>query len=566
MLSENKFSLLEQLVQDAPKEEIIWLNGYLAGLMGRNKFHTKAEENTPTFDITRRPLILYGTETGNAKKVATQLLASFKKEKIQARIADVFQYDFEKLSKETDVLFVVSTQGDGEFPQNAQKFYEQLKNSSQNFSNLKYSVLGLGDSAYPLFCHAGVLLDKIFEEKQATRLLPLIKADVDYEETVVAWEKGLKESFRIASKTNSSFVKTAISSVYQKKNHVGKISHRVLLNDRGSNKETYHIELTPQEEVFYEPGDALGVVACNTQEDLEWLAAYFGTNLDFQISIKGQSISVGEWFARQNIRGLGRNTLEKLEKLLNIQIEAEKTDLIDILKQNTVLKKIDLEDLTEVLSPIAPRLYSISSSKAAHDGEIHLTVALDKFEVEKELRTGLASQFLTAYPLHTEIEFYIHKNPKFRLPAEDKDIIMIGPGTGIAPFRSFLAERNHQGAEGKNWLFFGGQHFVSDFYYQIEVQEWFGSGLLTKLDTAFSRDQAYKVYVQDRIRQKAQEFNKWLENGAYLYICGQKSPMSQDVEQAIVEVIAQERNISLEAAKQVLEELENAGRYQKDVY
>lgn len=182
------------------------------------------------------------------------------------------------------------------------------------------------------------------------------------------------------------------------------------------------------------------------------------------------------------------------------------------------------------------------------------------------IKTGLCSQFLADFPKDEEIEFYIHKNNNFKLPSDDTDIILIGPGTGIAPFRSFLAHRDAEGAEGKNWLFFGEQHFSLDFYYQTEIQEWLVTGTLTKLDTAFSRDQEKKIYVQDRIREKAKEFNRWLENGASLYICGQKKPMSTDVEQAIVAVIAKQRNISSEDAKAVLEQLESEGKYQKDVY
>ena len=225
-----------------------------------------------------------------------------------------------------------------------------------------------------------------------------------------------------------------------------------------------------------------------------------------------------------------------------------------------------LDEIVALLLPISPRLYSISSSSEAHDGQVHLTVSLNKFKVNDEIKSGLASEFLADFPLEEQLEFYIHKNQNFRLPNQETNIIMIGPGTGIAPFRSFLAERDVTGAEGKNWLFFGEQHFVLDFYYQTEIQEWLTTGVLTKLDTAFSRDQERKIYVQDRIREKATEFNSWLEKGASIYICGQKNPMSQDVEKAIVEVIAKERSISESEAQQILEELENQGKYQKDVY
>jgi sulfite reductase (NADPH) flavoprotein alpha-component len=250
---------------------------------------------------------------------------------------------------------------------------------------------------------------------------------------------------------------------------------------------------------------------------------------------------------------------------LDITIDEDKTDLLDVITKYQP-KKVKLEEIVALLHPIAPRLYSISSSSEAHDGQVHLTVNLNTFKVGDEEKLGLASQYLADFPLDTELEFYIHKNQNFRLPSEDTDLIMIGPGTGIAPFRSFLAHRDATGADGKNWLFFGEQHFVLDFYYQTEIQEWITTGVLTKLDTAFSRDQERKIYVQDRIREKAKEFNAWIENGASIYICGQKNPMSQDVEQTILEVIAAERNITIEEANKVLEELENKGKYQKDVY
>ncbi|NJM80661.1 MAG: sulfite reductase, partial [Flavobacterium sp.] len=255
-------------------------------------------------------------------------------------------------------------------------------------------------------------------------------------------------------------------------------------------------------------------------------------------------MKIGYW--NENIKGLSKRSLEQLGKLLKTEIAFEKADLIDVFQLYSKPEKFQIEDLLEILLPIAPRLYSIASSVEAHDGEVHLTVNLNTFKVNNVIKTGLASQFLADFPVNEQIDFYIHKNQNFRLPSEETDVIMIGPGTGIAPFRSFIAHRDATGAEGKNWLFFGEQHFVTDFYYQTEIQEWLTTGVLTKLDTAFSRDQEKKIYVQDRIREKAKEFNTWLENGANLYLCGQKFPMSNDVENAIIEVISQERKISTE--------------------
>ncbi|MDN3676379.1 flavodoxin domain-containing protein [Flavobacterium paronense] len=551
MLSETKLALLHQIIQDATTEEIIWTKGYLAGCLDKNANDLSNSNQSLLSNVSVKPLIIYGTETGNSKKIAIQLLSNFKKNKIQAKALDVFQFDVAKLEKETLILFIISTQGEGEFPQNAVAFYDYLKSTKINLNNLSFAVLGLGDTSYPLFCNAGVLLDEVLIEKGAKRLLPLAKADLDYADTVIAWENDLKSVFQNQDPIKTE-IKTVVPKSNHKKNYSGQISHKIVLNDRESNKETYHIEITSNDEIVYEPGDALGIFPKNNEAELKAIAVYFDED----------NYSV---LTDKNIKGLSKKSLEALSKVLDIVVEENKADLLDVINKYQP-KKVKLEEIVALLHPIAPRLYSISSSSEAHDGQVHLTVNLNKFKVGAVIKSGLASHYLADFPLHTELEFYIHKNNNFRLPSDETDIIMIGPGTGIAPFRSFISQRDVTGAEGKNWLFFGEQHFVSDFYYQTEIQEWIGTGILTKLDTAFSRDQKEKIYVQDRIRQKATEFNNWLENGASLYLCGQKAPMSIDVEAAIVEVIAAERNISKDAAKQVLEDLEAAGKYQKDVY
>lgn len=564
MLSDTKLNLLQQLVQNASNEEIIWTKGYLAGYLDGNKIRIQIPSNPISENIAVKPLIIYGTETGNSKKIASQLLTTFKKNKIQAKAVDVFQFDKVKLEKETLILFVMSTQGEGEFPQNAVQFYEYLKTTNLDLKHVSYAVFGLGDTSYPLFCHAGVLLDEVLFEKGAKRLLPLVKADVDFAPEVLNWEQALQAVFKNQEK--SVVVETIKTSLEHKKNYTGKISNKIILNDKGSNKETYHIEIVSEDEIVYEPGDALGIVPKNKLSDIQFVIDYFEIDGKKEIVLKKQKNTIENWLLELNIKGLSKRSLEQLGKLLKVEITFEKADLIDVFQLYSKPEAFQIDNLLEILLPIAPRLYSIASSVEAHDGEVHLTVNLNKFKVNEKIKTGLASQFLADYPENETIEFYIHKNQNFRLPNEETDVIMIGPGTGIAPFRSFIAHRDATGAEGRNWLFFGEQYFTLDFYYQTEIQEWIATGVLAKLDTAFSRDQEKKIYVQDRIREKANEFNKWLENGASLYICGQKNPMSNDVENTIIEVLSQERNISKEKAKQVLEDLEIAGKYQKDVY
>lgn len=566
MLSDTKQNLLQQLVSNATYEELIYSKGFLAGYIAKSSEGNLKIENTSVPLVNVKPLIVYGTETGNAKKVASKLQASFKKEKINAKSVDIFQFDVKKLEKETLVLFVISTQGEGEFPLNAKDFYEKLKSSNVNLGQLSYAVFGLGDSSYPLFCSAGTLLDEVLEGKGAKRLLPLVKADVDFNPLAETWQKDLQNLFSgIQSETKVAY---SVQNIPHKKNYKGIIKHKIVLNDTGSNKETYHLEIISDDEISYQPGDALGIIPKNSREDIEFIINYFGVNSSDELTIKNEAKTVFDWLEIRNFKGLSKRSLDSISEVLPFENIWEKADLIDVLKSIEIpkLESNSFQKILEILLPVAPRLYSISSSSEAHDGEVHLTVNLNKFNANDQGKTGFASQYFADFPLNQEFEFYIHKNDNFRLPEDDKDIILIGPGTGIAPFRSFLAERDANGAEGKNWLFFGEQHFTLDFYYQTEIQELLSTGVLTKLSTAFSRDQQRKIYVQDRIKENAKEFNSWIENGAYIYLCGQKEPMSKDVENTIVEVISNQRNISIEQAKTMVEELENQGRFLKDVY
>ena len=551
MLAENKLTVLKDLVKQYSRDEIIWTSGYLAGILAQT-------EIVPTLEIPKtievKPTIVYGTETGNSKKLASQLQALLKKNKIQSKVVDAFQYPIEKLEKETFLIVIMSTQGEGDPPQNAIKFFDNLSNSSVNLSKTQFAVLGLGDSSYPLFCRAGEAIDEQLKRLGAQPVVAFQKADVDYVQTAELWFNELLAAIQHSGKTVIPQKKNIESTATAKKTYTGIISHKVVLNDMESNKTTYHIEIATEEELSYEPGDAIGFYPKNNKDEIAEIILFFDEN------------SEKERLFDKNIRGLSMKSLDAFSKLFGIEITEEKADLLDVLKKYTKPEVVSFDEVLALLHPIAPRLYSISSALEAHEGEVHVTVNLNVFQVDGIMKTGLCSQFLADLEKDTEIEFYIHKNQNFKLPEEDKDIILIGPGTGIAPFRSFLAHRDATGAEGKNWLFFGEQHFVSDFYYQTEIQEWLSTSVLTKLDTAFSRDQKAKIYVQDRIRQKASEFNEWLENGASIYICGQKNPMSNDVEQTIIEVISTERNISIEEAKQVLDDLETTGKYQKDVY
>lgn len=552
MLASEKLLHVKNLVKDFSRDEIIWTNGYLAGLLASNQEVVASEVSNIK---PAKPTIIYGTETGNAKKLASQLQSLFKKNKIQSKSVDAFQYPIEKIDKEEFIILIVSTQGDGDLPQNAQKFYDNLSNLDLNLTSTKFAVFGLGDTSYPFFCKSGEEIDALFGKLGANRALPLVKADLDYQDIAENW---FNEVLKLVQNSGTSAASTQNQQVskttHTKKNYQGVVKHKVILNDRGSNKETYHIEIAV-DEVDYEPGDALGVYPKNNQKEILAIANLFGED------------SRANELENKNIRALSKKSINQFADLLKVEISEDKLDLVDLLNKYLSDKSdVKFDEVLALLHPIAPRLYSISSSKEAHEDEIHLTVNLNTFEIENQQKTGLCSQFLADFEVDQPIEFYIHKNRNFKLPDDSKDVIMIGPGTGIAPFRSFLTHRDATGAEGKNWLFFGEQYFVSDFYYQTDIQEWLSTGVLQKLDTAFSRDQKEKIYVQHRLKQQAKEIYQWLNNGAYLYVCGQKDGMSTDVEETLLEIIAKENNFDLISAKSYLENLEEEGRYQKDVY
>lgn len=555
MLAENKLIVLKDLVRQYSREEIIWTKGYLAGILAQNDTVPDALVSPEKASvITIKPTIVYGTETGNSKKLASQLQALLKKNKIQSKVVDAFQYPLEKIDKEEFLIVIMSTQGEGDPPQNAIKFFDNLSNSSANLSKTKFTVLGLGDSSYPLFCRAGEAIDEQLTRLGGNQIVPFQKADVDYTQTAEDWFKEILASLQNEATAAPSQKKVSENTTSHKKTYTGVVNHKVVLNDSGSNKETYHIEITADDTLAYEPGDAIGFYPKNDEKEIAEIVSFFGKEAN------------GQLLSDKNIRGLSKKSLDAFSKLWNVEITEDKADLLDILQRYKKPENVLFDSVIALLHPIAPRLYSISSALEAHEEQVHITVNLSTFTIDGNQKTGLCSQFLADFPKDGEIEFYIHKNQNFRLPEADKDIIMIGPGTGIAPFRSFLAHRDATGAEGKNWLVFGEQHFVSDFYYQTEIQEWLSTDVLTKLDTAFSRDQKEKIYVQDRLKQKGKEVYEWIENGAYIYVCGQKNPMSSDVENTLLDIIAAEKNIDTNQAKAYLETLETEGRYQKDVY
>jgi sulfite reductase (NADPH) flavoprotein alpha-component len=573
MLPESKLKSLLDLVQSSTKEELIWINGYLSGLVGNGNVEAPvtvvASAAAPTA-TTKKISLVFGTETGNAKRVATQLATVAKKKGVNAKLTGLDQYRFTDLSKEEYLFVVISTQGEGEPPIPAKKFYEYIHANQLLLPNLKYSVLALGDTSYPLYCKTGEDVDLQLNNFGARRVVPLQKCDVDYEEDALQWFEQVLTTLEQETRPVATPA-TAIPATKkkaEKKFYNGIIQANINLNDRGSNKQTYHLEITTDEEIEYEPGDTIGIIPRNRPEIVNRIISLTGIDPDLEIETAKVKAPVHELLASHlNICYLLTSTIKKYAAIIAQEIPDTRMDLVDLLRIYPVKDVTQFKEVLQVLIPIAPRLYSVASSPEGHGrNEVHITVARDRFLAQDEQRYGLCSEFLGDQPIGSSLTFYVHKDKHFKLPSAEKDIIMIGPGTGVAPFRSFLAQRDATGANGRNWFFFGEQHFLTDFLYQTEMQNYVQTGVLTKLDLAFSRDQAEKIYVQHRMQRHAAELFRWIESGASVYISGTKDPMSKDVEVALLKIIEEQGGQTAEAAGKYLEQLKKEGRYSKDVY
>ena len=570
MLAKEKFQQLQTFFQNSTREELIWINGYLSGLVSEPAQAAAAVSETTT---RKKITLAYGTETGNAKALATQLSTLARRQGVLMKLVGLDQYRVTDLAKEEIFIVVISTQGEGEPPLNARKFYEHLHSAAFQLPNMQYAVLGLGDTSYPQFCKTAEDVEARLRAAGAKLLLSTLKCDVDYEADATAWFLQLLDIISRtqnaqATATPAASVKTAPAKPTGKKYYTGRILANINLNDQGSRKNTFHIELGTEEPIAYEPGDTIGIVPNNRREVVARIVALTGVDATKLVETSKKSGTIEELLTSQlGICYLLTSTIRKYATLTGHDIPDTRMDLVDLLRIYPVKDAAQFEEVIQLLLPIAPRLYSIASSPEAHgDQEVHITVAKDQFLAEDEQRFGLCSEFLGDQPVGTPISFYVHKDKHFKLPAPEKDVIMIGPGTGVAPFRAFLAHRDATAAAGRNWFFFGDQHFVTDFLYQTEIQQFLATGVLTKLDLAFSRDQPEKIYVQHRMREKADELYDWIESGASVYISGTKDPMSRDVEQCLLEIFQQQGRLDEAAAQQKLEQLKKEGRYAKDVY
>ncbi|HRE50257.1 MAG TPA: flavodoxin domain-containing protein [Flavitalea sp.] len=564
MLTPAKLKLVQDIISSSSKEELIWLNGYLSGLV--SSVGEQTETAAPAKVLVDKITIAYGSETGNSKKLATDFASKAKKSGINAKLVSLEQYRLTDLPKEKYFFTVISTQGEGEPPGSAKKFYDHIHQNDIKLSQLKFGVLALGDTSYPLFCKAGEDVDTRLSKLGGERIVPLQKCDTDYEGDSQSWFTALMQQLQRPAGAPQPEAQVVVKKSTGKKLYIGSVLSNTNLNDIGSGKQTHHIEIAA-EDLDYQPGDSIGIIPHNPLSVVEAILSITGANPDKVLSFRNEEHTLLNLLKNKlNIVFLPERVVNEYARIVQQQIPQTKIGLLDLLKIYPVRDAEQFEEAIAILEPITPRLYSIASSLEAHSGEVHLTVARDSFVINGEKKYGLCSDMLCHLPENAELSFYVHKNNQFRLPAPDKDVIMIGPGTGIAPFRAFLWERDATGGAGRNWLFFGDQHFITDFLYQTEIQNWVETGTLTNVSLAFSRDQQEKIYVQHKMLKQGAELYQWIEQGGYIYICGAKDPMSVDVEKALTLIIKQHGGKDSKGAEAYLDKLKEEGRYLKDVY
>lgn len=584
-LSDEQQRQLNQVLSTLNTQQLAWVSGYLYGLSqsGLQSVATSAAVAAPGGSLT----ILYGSQTGNAKGVASAIQAQAKAQGLPVTLTSMADYKPKQLKKESHLLVVVSTYGEGEPPESAVDLFEQLKKGKiGKLEGLKFAVLGLGDSSYEFFCQTGKDFDDFLSKAGAERIHELASLDVDYQEAAKAWgEQAVNAvaatlSAGAATASVAGSVQQAVGhSQYHKENPFpAKLSVNQKITGRDSTKDIRHIEINLEESgITYQPGDALGIWFDNDADLVGEVLALTGLNGDEATPQGPLRAALTRHFELTRLHGgfitgladiSGNAALKDLAgDKAQVNALVASAQVVDVLKRFPTA--LSAEQLTGLLRPLTPRLYSIASAQSEVEEEVHLTVGVVRYPQEDgTVRSGGASSYLAdRLPEDAEVRVFVEHNDNFRLPANpDTPVIMVGPGTGIAPFRAFMQEREAQGAEGKNWLFFGNPHFTQDFLYQVEWQRYVKSGLLSKISLAFSRDQANKIYVQDRLREAGLELYQWLEAGAHFYVCGDANHMAKDVQEALLEVISDHGHKSREEAEEYLSELRRAKRYQRDVY
>jgi sulfite reductase (NADPH) flavoprotein alpha-component len=549
-----------------------WLNGYIAGLIsdaGVPRANTQGADAAPAKPL----LILFGSQTGTAEGLARKLSCEAAKKGFHPAAGALDEISVDDLKQASLVAVITSTYGDGEPPDNAQKFWRWFQQSgTPNLDHLNYSVLALGDRTYPQFCEFGRQCDARFSELGARCVHPRVDCDVDYETPAAAWKAALLAEFAgvTPGPQGQDFGAQSPPLAESKwtKNHP--FTSRLLENRRltadGANKDVRHIALALDDpDLAYEPGDALGVFPQNDPTLVTEILAVLGCDGEEAIPLpSSETVSL-------RLALLQHFDVTKLSKEVSGFFRPEPGnpaghDLLDMLQLFGVPSVPPAEWISK-LRQLAPRLYSIASSPLAAPGEVHLTVGVVRYHFRDRARSGVCSTFLADRATGVGIPVFVHPTRTFKLPADaSTPVVMAGPGTGIAPFRAFLQHRQLTRATGKNWLIFGGQTRAGHFLYREQIEQWQQGGLLTKLDLAFSRDQAEKRYVQHCILENAAELWRWLESGAHFYVCGDASRMAKDVDAALHQVCQLAGSLNPDAAAEYVEQLKKSKRYQRDVY
>lgn len=574
--------------------QLAWLSGYCWSQAGGQAVQPgigapAAAAPAPAAEPLR-VAVISASQTGNARKVAAELQQRLAAAGVNAVHAAAADYKPKNIAGEQLVLLVTSTQGEGEPPEEALSLYKLLSGKkAPNLSGLKFAVLGLGDSSYPMFCGAGKSFDELLAKLGGERLLERQDCDLEYQAEAAAWlDKivplvgSLAAAPAAATGTGNasgSPAPAAPASAYNKANPFpATLLVRQKITGRDSEKDVRHIEINLSGSgLQYRAGDALGVWFENDPAVVEEILAAVSLKGDEPVNAGGQGKTVRE--ALLHDWEIGLNTPQFVQGYAEIsgnpELKEAAADASAYAAANPIAgivsqypAALTAEQLAGLLRPLAPRLYSISSAPEEVGEEVHLTVGVLRYEHNGIPRTGAASGFL-GERLEEEgsVRVFVEENPRFRLPENpETPVIMIGAGTGVAPFRAFMQQRAANGDSGKNWLIFGNQHFTQDFLYQTEWQGWAKDGLLNKYDFAWSRDQEEKIYVQHKIREEAAELWQWLQQGAHIYVCGDASRMAKDVEQALLDTIAEQGGLSADDADEYLDNLRQEGRYQRDVY
>ncbi len=595
VLNEQQWNAITQAVAGLSKEQLTWVSGYIAGMAASQGGAALAPVAAPAASGNSNVLtILYGSQTGNAKHLAQAFQAKAEAAGYNSKLVSMADFKPRSLKNETHMAVFVSTHGEGDAPDDAIELHEFLGGKkAPKVPNLKYAVLSLGDSSYEFFCQTGKDFDSRLAALGGTAVIPRADCDVDYEAQAESWSDTLIEALKsdfdsapaaasVAAQTGTAAQTLGATSTYTKKAPFkATLLESLKITGRDSVKDIRHIEISLEDSgITYQPGDALGVWFKNAPSLVEAFLTELSLNGDDTVKVADTEMSLRDAlaskleltlsypnFIKAYQAATGSESLAKLmEDKATLRTYMAERQLIDIVRDHP--GKLSAQELVDGMRPLTPRLYSIASSQAEVEDEVHLTVAHVDYDAFGHRHQGGASGHLCEYLEEGgEVEVFVESNDNFRLPEDpNTPVIMVGPGTGIAPFRAFMQERDAQEAEGKNWLFFGNPHFTQDFLYQVEWQGYVKDGLLDKITLAFSRDQQEKVYVQHRLKEHGKEVFEWLEQGAHFYVCGDAMHMAKDVENALLELIQTHGNKSEEEAKAYVVALRKAKRYQKDVY